>query len=58
MNEQLIIESYLRTLEDARRTYDYMIDHGKSEDEAAEFEKFLKAKAKEVFEERMRLLTY
>lgn len=55
MLEQInrIINAYLRMLEDAERTYDYCIEQGKSQEEAAELECYLKDRAKEIYEQRM-----
>lgn len=52
MSMNLIIESYLRALEDARRVYDAIIDNTGDIQRAEETEAILKANAKNVFDER------
>lgn len=52
MSMNLIIESYLRALEDARRVYDAIIDNTGDIQRAEETETILKANAKKVFDER------
>lgn len=52
MSMNLIIESYLRALEDARRVYDAIIDNTGDIQRAEETEEILKANAKKVFDER------
>lgn len=51
---QVYIQAYLRMLEDADRTYEYMIENGKSEEEALEAEIYLKETARKIFNERTR----
>ena len=52
MSMNLIIESYLRALEDAKRVYDAIIERTGDVTRAEETEKILKANAKKVFDER------
>lgn len=52
MSMNLIIESYLRALEDAKRVYDAIIDRTGDVTRAEETEAILKANAKRVFDER------
>lgn len=52
MSMELIIESYLRALEDAKRIYENIIDKTGDTERAEETEAILKANAKRVFDER------